>query len=241
MKITGKKLFIFLFCGVVVLLGNGCVSAGFYLLAGSYDARYPEYEKSEFYLKQPAERIVLEKKFASPMQQEEIRKFVENNLTKALGVPVSVKLPYCKKDKFNDTVRMVVYRFPKANAMRTKAEPLGMAVGMTFGAFEVFDPIILPFAIYEHTLGHKGERYVTVFFDAQNQKTITYGFNVFSGEIARPPAGAINFLDTYRTWFSHCDEDYTVAKKDRDSAKLYYDKKFYQSDGSLFMSQKEPK
>ena len=145
-------MFLFLLCGVVVLLGNGCVSAGFYLFAGSYDARYPEYEKSEFYLKQSAERIVLEKKFASPMQQEEIRKFVENNLTQALGVPVSVKLPYCKKDKFNDTIRMVVYRFPKANAMQTKAEPLGMAVGMTLGAFEVFDPIILPFAIYEHTL-----------------------------------------------------------------------------------------
>ena len=86
------------------------------------------------------------------MQQEEIRKFVKNNLTQALGVPVSVKLPYCKKDKFNDTVRMVVYRFPKANAIQTKAEPLGMAVGMTLGAFEVFDPIILPFAIYEHKL-----------------------------------------------------------------------------------------
>ena len=79
MKITGKKLLFHLLCTIVVLLGNGCVSAGFYLLAGSYDASYPEYEKSEFYLKQPEERIVLEKKFASPMQQEEIRKFVKKS------------------------------------------------------------------------------------------------------------------------------------------------------------------
>ena len=234
MKITGKKLLFYLLCTIVVLLGNGCVSAGFYLLAGSYDVSYPEYEKSEFYLKQPEERIVLEKKFASPMQQEEIRKFVENNLTKALGVPVAAILPN-KEKKFNNSVRLIVYRFPQANRgyMMNKAQPLGMGVGMTFGAFEVFDPILLPFAIYEHILCDEGERYVTVFFDAQNQKTIVYGFNIFTGEIARPPAGAINFMNTYLAWFDHCDEDYTVAKKDRDSAKLYYDKKFYLSDGAL--------
>ena len=241
MKITGKKLFLFLFCGVVVLLGNGCVSAGFYLLAGSYDASYPEYEKSEFYLKQPAERIVLEKKFASPMPHEDVRKFVEDNLNKALGVPVAVNLPYNHKKKFNNSVRLIVYRFPQANRgyMMNKAQPLGMGVGMTFGAFEVFDPILLPFAIYEHILCDEGERYVTVFFDAQNQKTIVYGFNIFTGEIARPPVEAINFMNTYLAWFDHCDEDYSIAEKDRDAAKLYYSKKFYLTDGTLYVLPKD--
>ena len=240
MKNTGKKLFLFLFCGVVVLLGNGCISAGFYLLAGSYDARYPEYEKSEFYLKQPAERIVVEKKFASPIPQEEIRKFVEDNLTEALGVPVAAILPN-KEKKFNNSVRLIVYRFPQANRgyMMNKAQPLGMGVGMTFGAFEVFDPILLPFAIYEHILCDEGERYVTVFFDAQNQKTIVYGFNIFTGEIARPPVEAINFMNTYLAWFDHCDENYSIAEKDRDAAKLYYSKKFYLTDGTLYVLPKD--
>ena len=95
------------------------------------------------------------------------------------------------------------------------------------------------FATYEHILCDDGERYVTVFFDAQNQKTIVYGFNIFTGEIARPPAGAINFLNTYQAWFDHCDEDYFIAEKDRDAAKLYYSKKFYLTDGTLYIPQKE--
>ena len=240
MKITGKKLFFFLLCTTVVLLCNGCISAGFYLFSGSDDADYPEFEKSEFYLKRPSGQIVCEKKFSSPMSQEEVRKFVEDNLTEALGVPVAAILPN-KEKKFNDSVRLIVYRFSQANRgyMRNRAQPLGMGVGMTFGAFEVFDPILLPFAIYEHILCDDGERYVTVFFDAQNQKTIVYGFNIFTGEIARPPVEAINFLNTYLAWFDHCDEDYSIAEKDRDAAKLYYSKKFYLSDGTLCIPQKE--
>ena len=69
MKLTGKKLFFFLLCTTVVLLCNGCISAGFYLFSGSSDADYPEYEKSEFYLKRPSGQIVCEKKFSSPMSQ----------------------------------------------------------------------------------------------------------------------------------------------------------------------------
>ena len=87
--------------------------------------------------------------------------------------------------------------------------------------------------------GDEGERYVTVFFDAQNQKTIVYGFNIFTGEIARPPVEAINFMNTYLAWFDHCDEDYSIAEKYRDAAKLYYSKKFYLTDGTLCIPQKE--
>ena len=240
MKITGKKLFIFLLCGIVVLLCNGCISAGFYLFSGSDDADYPEYEKSEFYLKRPAGQIVCEKKFSSAMSQEEVRKFVEDNLTEALGVPVAAILPN-KEKKFNNSVRLVVYRFPQANRgyMMNKAQPLGMGVGMTFGAFEVFDPILLPFAIYEHILCNSGERYMTVFFDAQEQKTIIYGFNIYTGEIARPPAGAINFLNTYQAWFDHCDENYSIDQANKNAAKLYYNKKFHLTDGTLCIPEKE--
>ena len=240
MKITCKKLLFYLLCTIVVLLCNGCISAGFYLFSGSDDADYPEFEKSEFYLKRPSGQIVCEKKFSSPMSQEDVRKFVEDNLTEALGVPVAAILPN-KEKKFNDSVRLIVYRFPQANRgyMMNKAQPLGMGVGMTFGAFEVFDPILLPFAIYEHILCDEGERYVTVFFDAQNQKTIVYGFNIFTGEIARPPVEAINFMNTYLAWFDHCDEDYSIAEKDRDAAKLYYSKKFYLTDGTLYVLPKD--
>ena len=58
-------------------------------------------------------------------------------------------------------------------------------------------------------------------------------------EIARPPVEAINFMNTYLAWFDHCDEDYSIAEKDRDAAKLYYSKKFHLTDGSLCIPQKE--
>ena len=224
-----------------MVLCNGCISAGFYLFAGSEEADYPEYEKSEFFLKLPAGQIICEKTFSSPMPQEDVRKFVEDNLNKALGVPVAVNLPYNHKKKFNDSVRLVVYRFPQANRgyMMNKAQVLGMGVGMTFGAFEVFDPILLPFAIYEHILCNSGERYMTVFFAAQEQKTIIYGFNIYTGEIARPPAGAINFLNTYQAWFDHCDENYSIDQSNKNASKLYYNKKFHLTDGTLYIPEKE--
>ena len=46
-------------------------------------------------------------------------------------------------------------------------------------------------------------------------------------------------MNTYLAWFDHCDEDYSIAEKDRDAAKLYYSKKFYLPDGTLCIPQKE--
>ena len=220
MKKLCGKIILCLVGAVVMSLGNGCISAGVYLLSGSSDADMPNYETAEFYLKQPAKRIIVEKKFDPPLNPAEIEKFVEDNLCKAIGVSASVVS--VEKDVKN-AAKLVVYRFPQANwsAMKSNAEMPAMCVGMTFGAFEVFDPILLPFAIYQHILSYFGERYVSVFFDEQDKVIFAYGFDVFTGEVARPPAAAVDFLDTYKAWFSHCGWN------------VLLDKKFYLTDGTL--------
>ena len=220
MKKLCGKIILCLVGAVVMSLGNGCISAGVYLLSGSSDADMPNYETAEFYLKQPAKRIIVEKKFDPPLNPAEIEKFVEDNLCKAIGVSASVVS--VEKDVKN-AAKLVVYRFPQANweAMKSHAEMPAMCVGMTFGAFEVFDPILLPFAIYQHILSYFGERYVSVFFDEQDKVIFAYGFDVFTGEVARPPAAAVDFLDTYKAWFSHCGWN------------VLLDKKFYLTDGTL--------
>lgn len=232
MKKLCGKIILCLVGAVVMSLGSGCISAGVYLLSGSSDADMPNYETAEFYLKQPAKRIIVEKKFDPPLNPAEIEKFVEDNLCKAIGVSASA-VPVEGKDVKN-AAKLVVYRFPQANwdAMRAHAEMPAMCVGMTFGAFEVFDPILLPFAIYQHILSYFGERYVSVFFDEQDKVIFAYGFDVFTGEVARPPAAAVDFLDTYKAWFSHCRwNGYGVAENA--DPKILRDKKFYLTDGTL--------
>jgi len=193
---------------------------------------------AEFYLKQPAKRIIVEKNFTPPLPPDEIVKFVEDNVSKAIGVKAFVN-PLKEKDA-KEAVKLVVYRFPKANgdAMRAHAQMPGMVVGMTFGAFEIFDPILLPFAIYQHILSHFGERYVSVFFDDQNKVIYAYGFDLFTGESARPPAAAVDFMDTYKAWFSHCRfNGYGIAENS--DPKIFRDEKFYLTDGTLCTPGKE--
>lgn len=229
------KFFLLLICCTVLCLCNGCLSAAVFHISGSNDADEPNKESSRFYRKLPKEQIVTEMKLPKPMDPQEIKAFVEKNVSAALGVPVEAVLPEPGKNEeaLSPAVRLVVYRFSGAN--RHEMVEVGslfafMVIG-TLGILEVGDPVVLPFAIYSHIKAYGGERYVTVFFDAQDRKVFAYGCNVLNGEIARPPKNC----DFATAWFTHAENtSYLLPGK-----KTSIPDQYYLIDGTLFVRKTE--
>ena len=231
-----RKFFLLLICCATMCLCNGCLSAFVFNFSGSSDADEPNKESSEFYRKLPKEQIVTEMKLPKPMDPPEIKAFVEKNISAALGVPVEAVLPEPGKneDALSPAVRLVVYRFSGANRheMAELASDLALIVIGTWGILEVGDPVVLPLAIYSHIKAYGGERYVTVFFDAQDRKVFAYGCNVLNGEIARPPRDSDGFAVT---WFTHAEKtSYLLPGK-----KTSIPDRYYQMDGTLFVRETE--
>ena len=229
------KFFLLLVCCAVLCLCSGCLSAAVFHFSGSNDADEPNKESSEFYLSLSKEQIVTEMKLPQPMEPQEIKAFVEKNVSAALGVPVNAVLPKPGKNEeaLSPAVRLVVYRFPGANRheMVELASDLALIVVATWGILEVGDPVVLPFAIYTHIKAYGGERYVTVFFDAQDRKVFAYGCNVLNGEIARPPKNCGFAV----AWFTHAEKtSYLLPGK-----KTAIPDQYYQMDGTLFVRETE--
>jgi|GEM_PF-1609456 len=230
------KIFLLLICCVAMCLCSGCLSSFVFNFSGSNDADEPNKESSEFYLSLPKAQIVTEMKLTKPMDPQEIKAFVEKNISAALGVPVNAVLPKPGKNEeaLSPAVRLVVYRFSGANSheMVEIAADLALIVIGTWGILEVGDPFILPFAIYAHIKAYGGERYVTVFFDAQDRKVFAYGCNVLNGEIARPPRNNGGFATT---WFTHAENtSYLLPEK-----KTSIPDQYYLMDGTLFVRETE--
>ncbi|MBO5694615.1 MAG: hypothetical protein J6S98_04350 [Lentisphaeria bacterium] len=229
------KIFLLLICCATMCLCNGCLSAVVFHISGSNDADEPNKESSEFYRKLPKEQIVTEMKLPKPMDPPEIKAFVEKNISAALGVPVEAVLPKPGKNEeaLSPAVRLVVYRFPGANRheMVEVGSLFAFIVVGTLGILEVGDPVVLPFAIYSHIKAYGGERYVTVFFDAQDRKVFAYGCNVLNGEIARPPKNS--GIDI--AWFTHAEKtSYLLPGK-----KTSIPDQYYLMDGTLFVRETE--
>ena len=229
------KIFLLLTCCAIMCLCSGCLSALVFNFSGSSDADEPNKESSEFYLSLPKEQIVTEMKLPKPMDPQEIKAFVEKNISAALGVPVEAVLPEPGKNEkaLSPAVRLVVYRFSGANRheMAELASDLALIVIGTLGILEVGDPFVLPFAIYTHIIAYGGERYVTVFFDAQDRKVFAYGCNVLNGEIARPPKNS--GFDV--AWFTHAEKtSYLLPGK-----KTSIPDQYYLMDGTLFVRETE--
>ncbi|MBO5682145.1 MAG: hypothetical protein J6T08_10590 [Lentisphaeria bacterium] len=229
------KIFLLLICCATMCLCNGCLSAVVFHISGSNDADEPNKESSEFYRKLPKEQIVTEMKLPKPMDPPEIKAFVEKNISAALGVPVEAVLPKPGKNEeaLSPAVRLVVYRFPGANRheMVEVGSLFAFIVVGTLGILEVGDPVVLPFAIYSHIKAYGGERYVTVFFDAQDRKVFAYGCNVLNGEIARPPKNC--GIDI--AWFTHAEKtSYLLPGK-----KTSIPDQYYLMDGTLFVRETE--
>lgn len=229
------KFFLLLACCAAMCLCSGCLSAFVFNFSGSSDADKPNKESTEFYLSLPKEQIVTEMKLPKPMDPQEIKAFVEKNISAALGVPVEAVLPEPGKNEeaLSPAVRLVVYRFSGANRheMVELGSDLALIVIGTWGILEVGDPFVLPFAIYTHIIAYGGERYVTVFFDAQDRKVFAYGCNVLNGEIARPPKNC--GLDI--TWFTHAEKtSYLLPGK-----KTSIPDQYYLMDGTLFVREIE--
>ena len=230
------KFLLLLACCAAMCLCSGCLSAAVFHFSGSSDADEPNKESSEFYRELPGEQIVTEMKLPQPMEPQEIKAFVEKNVSAALGVPVEAVLPEPGKNEeaLSPAVRLVVYRFPGANRheMVELASDLVLIVIGTWGILEVGDPFVLPFAIYTHIIAYGGERYVTVFFDAQDRKVFAYGCNVLNGEIARPPRDNDGFATT---WFTHAENtSYLLPGK-----KTSIPDQYYLMDGTLFVRETE--
>lgn len=230
------KIFLLLTCCAIMCLCSGCLSALVFNFSGSSDADEPNKESSEFYLSLPKEQIVTEMKLPKPMDPQEIKAFVEKNISAALGVPVEAVLPEPGKNEkaLSPAVRLVVYRFSGANRheMAELASDLALIVIGTLGILEVGDPFVLPFAIYTHIIAYGGERYVTVFFDAQDRKVFAYGCNVLNGEIARPPRDNDGFAVA---WFTHAEKtSYLLPGK-----KTSIPDQYYLMDGTLFVRETE--
>ena len=229
------KIFLLLICCATMCLCNGCLSAVVFHISGSNDADEPNKESSEFYRKLPKEQIVTEMKLPKPMDPQEIKAFVEKNVSAALGLPVEAVLPEPGKNEeaLSPAVRLVVYRFPGANRheMVEVGSLFAFIVVGTWGILEVGDPVVLPFAIYSHIKAYGGERYVTVFFDAQDRKVFAYGCNVLNGEIARPPKNC--GIDI--AWFTHAEKtSYLLPGK-----KTSIPDQYYLMDGTLFVRETE--
>ncbi|MBO5802847.1 MAG: hypothetical protein J6R64_03800 [Lentisphaeria bacterium] len=229
------KIFLLLICCATMCLCNGCLSAVVFHISGSNDADEPNKESSEFYRKLPKEQIVTEMKLPKPMDPPEIKAFVEKNISAALGVPVEAVLPKPGKNEeaLSPAVRLVVYRFPGANRheMVEVGSLFAFLVIGTLGILEVGDPVVLPFTIYTHIKAYGGERYVTVFFDAQDRKDFAYGCNVLNGEIARPPKNS--GIDI--AWFTHAEKtSYLLPGK-----KTSIPDQYYLMDGTLFVRETE--
>ena len=230
------KFLLLLACCAAMCLCSGCLSAAVFHISGSSDADEPNKESSEFYLSLSKAQIVTEMKLPQPMEPQEIKAFVEKNISAALGVPVEAVLPEPGKNEeaLSPAVRLVVYRFSGANRheMAELASDLVLIVIGTWGILEVGDPFVLPFAIYTHIIAYGGERYVTVFFDAQDRKVFAYGCNVLNGEIARPPRDNDGFAIT---WFTHAEKtSYLLPGK-----KTSIPDQYYQMDGTLFVRETE--
>lgn len=229
------KFLLLLACCAVLCLCSGCLSAAVFHVSGSSDADEPNKESSEFYRELPEEQIVTEMKLPQPMEPQEIKAFVEKNISAALGVPVEAVLPEPGKNEeaLSPAVRLVVYRFSGANRheMVEVGSLFAFLVIGTLGVLEVGDPFILPFAIYTHIIAYGGERYVTVFFDAQDRKVFAYGCNVLNGEIARPPKDCGFAV----AWFTHAEKtSYLLPGK-----KTSIPDQYYQMDGTLFVRETE--
>ena len=229
------KIFLLLACCAVLCLCNSCLSAAVFHISGSNDADEPNKESTEFYLSLPKEQIVTEMKLPKPMDPQEIKAFVEKNISAALGVPVNAVLPKPGKNEeaLSPAVRLVVSRFSGANRheMVEVGSLFAFVVIGTLGILEVGDPVILPFVIYSHIKAYGGERYVTVFFDAQDRKVFAYGCNVLNGEIARPPKNC--GFDV--AWFSHAENtSYLLPGK-----KISIPDQYYLMDGTLFVRETE--
>lgn len=229
------KIFLLLACCAAMCLCSGCLSAAVFHISGSSDADKPNKESTEFYRDLPKEQIVTEMKLPKPMDPQEIKAFVEKNVSAALGVPVEAVLPEPGKNEeaLSPAVRLVVYRFPGANRheMVEVGSLFAFVVIGTLGILEVGDPVVLPFAIYTHIKAYGGERYVTVFFDAQDRKVFAYGCNVLNGEIARPPKNSGFDI----AWFTHAEKtSYLLPGK-----KTSIPDRYYQMDGTLFVRETE--
>ena len=229
------KFLLLLACCAAMCLCSGCLSAAVFHISGSSDADEPNKESSEFYLSLSKAQIVTEMKLPQPMEPQEIKAFVEKNISAALGVPVEAVLPEPGKNEeaLSPAVRLVVYRFSGANRheMVELASDLALIVVATWGILEVGDPVVLPFAIYTHIKAYGGERYVTVFFDAQDRKVFAYGCNVLNGEIARPPKNCGFAV----AWFTHAEKtSYLLPGK-----KTAIPDQYYQMDGTLFVRETE--
>lgn len=230
------KFFLLLICCAAMCLCSGCLSAAVFHISGSNDADEPNKESTEFYLSLPKEQIVTEMKLPKPMDPQEIKAFVEKNVCAALGVPVEAVLPEPGKNEeaLSPAVRLVVYRFSGANRheMVEVGSLFAFLVIGTLGVLEVGDPVVLPFAIYTHVVAYGGERYVTVFFDAQDRKVFAYGCNVLNGEIARPPRNNGGFA---APWFTHAENtSYLLPGK-----KTSIPDQYYLIDGTLFVRETE--
>lgn len=173
--------------GALLLLLPGCVSGALFFVSGNNRAETIFEEDSV-----DPEQVILQQDFPGGLAASQIFAMVEKVPD---GTPQGEMQCFFEKNADEpESFRahsLLVVKIPGADRQQLISGPATiccMAAGCSAGILEVFDPILLPYAVYTHIKCYGGERYFSIFRDAAGKPLLLFNFDVTTGRQAAVPA-----------------------------------------------------